>query len=86
MSPTMTFWHTITINRPIDVVGANDVLPPPLTDIDDLMAIELRPSANEKGTEIAVLVQQPQQEANLVESTRSVQEALQEAKLLLECA
>ena len=46
-------WHTVTVNRPPEVVAPDGRLPEPLAGLGDAVEVQVRPALGGRGTELA---------------------------------
>ena len=46
-------WHTVTVNRPAEVVAPDGQLPEPLAGLGDAVEVQVRPAPGGRGTELA---------------------------------
>lgn len=46
-------WHTVTVNRPPEVVAPDGQLPEPLAGLGDAVEVQVRPAPGGRGTELA---------------------------------
>jgi hypothetical protein len=81
-------WRFVTINRAVDDIAPNGVLPQPLAELGDSVDVRISPAADGKGTELGARLRsrEPSATARLSgqDPRQAVRSALRQSKQLLE--
>ncbi|MDB5182164.1 MAG: hypothetical protein JWP13_927 [Candidatus Saccharibacteria bacterium] len=77
-------WHTITVNVPVAEAIPNGTLPEPLNRISDMIEIDIRPTPDATGTEIAARLNATEDGIDRQKAVRKVRKALRESQMIIE--